>query len=107
VGHAIETATDYERYRHGEAIALGLLAALRLSGAEELRDEVDALLERHGLPTTLDPSVDVDQVLSAIERDKKALAGGVGFVLLEHPGEPRTGVRLGADMVTAAVKDLQ
>ena len=106
VGHAIETATGYARYRHGEAIGLGLLAALRLSGAGELRDEVGGLLGRHGLPTTLDPSVDVDQVLAAIERDKKAGADGVGFVLLERPGEPRTGVRLDADMVTAAVKDL-
>ena len=45
-------------------------------------------------------------MLAAIERDKKAGADGVGFVLLERPGEPRTGVRLDADMVTAAVKDL-
>jgi shikimate kinase / 3-dehydroquinate synthase len=106
VGHAIETATGYERYRHGEAVALGLLAALRLSGAEELREEVRELLERHGLPTALDPSVDGDAVLAAIERDKKAGADGVDFVLLERPGEPRTGARLDADIVTAAVKDL-
>ena len=107
VGHAIEAATAYGRYRHGEAVGLGLLAALRLSGAGELGDEVAALLARHGLPTRLDPAVDVDAVLEALERDKKRAGDAVGFVLLERPGEPITGQRLDPGSVRAAVEQLR
>jgi shikimate kinase/3-dehydroquinate synthase len=106
VAHAIEAATGYERYRHGEAVGLGLLAALRLSGAGELREEVAGLLARHGLPTTIDPQVDVDAVLEALERDKKRAGDTVGFVLLERPGEPVTGQRVDADSVRTAVEEL-
>lgn len=107
VGHAIEAATGYGRYRHGEAVALGLLAALRLSGADELRAEVVALLGRHGLPASLDPAAGVDGVLAAIERDKKRTGAGVGFVLLERPGEPRTGQLVEPGRVRAAVEELR
>jgi shikimate kinase/3-dehydroquinate synthase len=107
VGHAIEAATGYARYRHGEAIALGLLAALRLSDAGDLRDEVAALLASHGLPTSLDPSVDVDAVIAAVARDKKRTADGVGFVLLTRPGDPRPGQRVDAAALRASVEELR
>ncbi|MGH2955441.1 MAG: bifunctional shikimate kinase/3-dehydroquinate synthase [Solirubrobacterales bacterium] len=107
VGHAIEADTGYERYRHGEAVGLGLLAALRLSGADELREEVSSLLAAHGLPTALDPGVDVDGLLEAVGRDKKRTREGLGFVLLERPGEPRWGERVEPDRVRAAVEELR
>ena len=107
VGHAIEAATGYERYRHGEAVALGLLAALRLSDAGELRDEVAGLLATHGLPTSLDETVDTDAVIEATDRDKKRTADGVGFVLLSEPGDPRQGRRVNPDALRAAVEELR
>jgi len=106
VGHAIEAASDYGRYRHGEAVGLGLLAALRLSDAPELRDEVEAILGRHGLPVSLDPAIEAEPILAALQRDKKRTAAGVGFVLLSEPGAPRTGELVEPDEVRAAVEEL-
>jgi shikimate kinase / 3-dehydroquinate synthase len=106
VGHAIEAASGYRRYRHGEAVGLGLLAALRLSETPGLRDETEAILGRHGLPVTLAAEVAVDEVLEALQRDKKRTAEGVGFVLLSEPGEPRVGQVLDPAKVRAAVEEL-
>jgi shikimate kinase/3-dehydroquinate synthase len=106
VGHAIEAATEYGRYRHGEAIGLGLLAALRLSESPELRSEVESILRRHDLPVGLDPTIDLGAILDALQRDKKRTAAGVGFVLLSEPGEPRTGQLVAPAKVEAAVKEL-
>jgi shikimate kinase/3-dehydroquinate synthase len=106
VGHAIEAASEYTRYRHGEAIGLGLLAALRLSDARDLRGEVEGILLRHGLPVEIGPAIDPDSILDALQRDKKRTAEGVGFVLLSEPGEPRTGQLVDPAKVEAAVKEL-
>jgi shikimate kinase/3-dehydroquinate synthase len=105
VGHAIEGVSDFE-YLHGEAIGLGLLAALRLSDAPDLRDEVETILSRHELPTRLDPKVEVEPVLEALEKDKKRTSAGVGFVLLSEPGKPRTGELVDPAKVRAAVEEL-
>jgi len=106
VGHALETVTGYARYRHGEAVGLGLLVALRLSGQEELRREVAELLARWGLPTRLE-GVDPDAVVLAAARDKKRVGEGpVPFVLLERPGAPRPGCVVESRALIAAVREL-
>ena len=106
VGHAIEAATGYAAYRHGEAVALGLLAALRLSEQDDLRREVERLLKAEGLPTKL-THADPDTVVMATARDKKRVgAGAVPFVLLDAPGEPRAGCEVPSRALVAAVREL-
>ncbi|HEV3054892.1 MAG TPA: bifunctional shikimate kinase/3-dehydroquinate synthase [Solirubrobacteraceae bacterium] len=106
VGHAIETVTGYARYRHGEAVALGLLAALRLSGQDELRAEVRELLAARGLPTRLDDT-DPHEIVLATEKDKKRVGSGpVPFVLVDAPGYVRTGCEVDGPALAAAVREL-
>jgi len=105
VGHAIEGVSEFA-YLHGEAIGLGLLAALRLSDAPELREEVATILRRHDLPGSLDRAIGVDDVLAVLERDKKRTAAGVGFVLLSEPGKPRPGELVDPAKVREAVEEL-
>jgi shikimate kinase / 3-dehydroquinate synthase len=107
VGHAIETVTGYRRYRHGEAVGLGLLAALQLSGQAELRAEVAALLAARELPTALDRSIDAEAVVAATARDKKRRGGRVGFVLVEAPGDVRTQRPVASDDIVRALGELR
>jgi shikimate kinase/3-dehydroquinate synthase len=105
VGHAIEAAAGYGRYRHGEAIAVGLLAALRLSGRDALRAEVAGLLASRGLPTQFG-GASVDDVLQYLARDKKRAGGHVPFVLVEAPGEVTPGHEVDPDDLRAAVAEV-
>jgi 3-dehydroquinate synthetase/shikimate kinase len=114
VGHAIEACSNYGM-RHGEAVGLGLLAALRLSDTPSLREEVKTILTGHGLPVMLEmddwarwlnePPMNV--LMRMLNRDKKRTAAGVGFVLLSEPGKPRTGQVVDQAKVEAAVEELQ
>ena len=96
--HALEAAGGYAGVTHGQAVALGLLAALRLSG-----------LETAAVEETLAPEpvrVDRDAAWAALARDKKARDGKPRLVLLEAPGKPVTGVELPEEQVRAALDEL-
>jgi 3-dehydroquinate synthase len=89
-GHAIEAATDFERYLHGEAVGLGMLLAMDFSRELGLieapaADRVGALLRRARLPTEA-PRIGVARALGLMRMDKKVLAGKIRLVLLDRLG---------------------
>jgi shikimate kinase / 3-dehydroquinate synthase len=105
VGHAIEAATGFARYRHGEAIGIGLLAALRLSGREVLRSEVAELLATRGLPVSFSGATP-ELVMEVVARDKKRARGRVPFVLVESPGAVTPGHDVDPTELRAAIEEV-
>jgi 3-dehydroquinate synthase len=94
-GHAIEQVTGYGCYLHGEAVAIGLAAAARLSktlGHLTPRDvaRVDAVVTAHALPTRLTAALPVPELMAAMTRDKKVRSGSPRFVVLQRLGEAAT-----------------
>jgi shikimate kinase/3-dehydroquinate synthase len=96
--HALEAAGDFRRPTHGEAVALGLLAALRLSGQDT--SAVEEVLSPQPV------SVNRSAAHAAMARDKKAVNGAPRLVLLEGPGRPVTGVELPEEQVREALDAL-
>jgi 3-dehydroquinate synthase len=85
VGHALEAATGYTRYLHGEAVAIGMRAEAQIAvGLGVLAPGVaarqNALIARFGLPTSA-PGVDRAALLAAMEHDKKVQAGRLTWIL--------------------------
>jgi shikimate kinase/3-dehydroquinate synthase len=97
--HALEAGTGFE-LAHGRAVALGLTAALRLSGLEDEVSLVQELLRPEPV------RADREAAWAALARDKKASRGAPRLVLLDAPGKPRWGVELGEADVRAALDSL-
>jgi 3-dehydroquinate synthetase/shikimate kinase len=97
--HALEAASGYS-LPHGEAVALGLLAALRLSGLDDLADTVAQLLRPQRVV------VDRERAWLALMRDKKVVDGKVRLVLLDGPGKPLVGTRFEPETVRSALDAL-
>ncbi|MCX7886639.1 MAG: 3-dehydroquinate synthase [Verrucomicrobiae bacterium] len=92
VGHAMEALVEYEGLLHGEAVAVGMCCAARLSvkraGLREVEARrLQALIAASGLPTRLGKRFSVSALREAMRLDKKARAGRLRFVLLERLGK--------------------
>lgn len=90
--HALETTTGYEQFLHGEAVAIGMVIAARLS---ELRGlcaggtaaRISGLLKLLGLPIELPRTINTQVMIDAMGLDKKALSSGLRLILLNRLGE--------------------
>ena len=85
-GHAIETAQGYGGLLHGEAVAVGMMLAAKLSTQLEMAPVEDAhrlqdLLTRLGLPTSIPDGLDREDLLARMRLDKKAVSGALRLVL--------------------------
>lgn len=90
IGHAIETATGYTKYLHGEAVAIGMCLAARISGLSDVEaSEIKTLVESYGLPSELPSGIDPEALLEAMAVDKKSVAGEIRFVLPNSIGSVR------------------
>jgi len=111
VGHAIEAVTGYDRFTHGEAVALGIVAEAHLArriglAAPETIARQEALLRAVGLPTRV-TGLDPGRILDAMARDKKARDGRVPIVLAPEIGRFRVVYDVGPDQVRGALSTLE
>ncbi len=112
IGHGIEAAVPYGELLHGEAIALGLRAALWLSErhcglAAGTSRTILALLAKFRLPLVLPLAISSPAIMEKLARDKKFAAGAIRFVLLDAAGSARVSTAVTAADLTAAIEHLR
>ncbi|MBU6228472.1 MAG: 3-dehydroquinate synthase [Cyanobacteria bacterium REEB459] len=109
IGHAIENLMHYRGINHGEAVALGMVAAGHIasrlgfwSNTEEQRQR--ALIEKVGLPTCLPTVLDARAVLAALQGDKKVEAGLLRFIMPRGLGSAQITTAIDQQMIRAALE---
>ena len=109
-GHALESETAYRRFLHGEAVAIGMVTAARLSERRGLCPEgsaqrLERLLSRFDLPVAIPGDLDVDALAAALSLDKKAVASGLRLVLLKAIGDAVVDSGSHADDIRRAIEE--
>jgi 3-dehydroquinate synthase len=89
--HAIETLTDYRLYLHGEAVAIGMMVATRLSEIRGLcktgfRDRLGKLMTSFGLPLHIPEDLEPSSIIETMKLDKKVIAGSARLILVKAAG---------------------
>lgn len=112
LGHAVESLTHYRLVNHGEAVAIGMVAAGQLAVKLDLWSESetqrqDQLIAQTGLPTHIPEQLDVAEMVDILQTDKKVKAGKVRFILPTRLGEVKITDQVPADAIAIVVKSCQ
>lgn len=112
IGHAVESLTGYRLVNHGEAVAIGMVAAGQI--AVELGlwtqaecDRQHALIQKTGLPTQIPAELDVEAIVATLQTDKKVEAGRVRFVLPTQIGAVKVTDQVPSETVKQVLRQLQ
>jgi 3-dehydroquinate synthase len=111
VGHAVEAAADYQ-IPHGEAVAMGMVVASRISAVKGLMPQEElarlcGLLDRLGLPRLIPPHLSPEHLIELLQHDKKAKSGRVHFVLCRGIGETVITDQVSGEELAAAIRASQ
>lgn len=111
-GHALESETAYDRFLHGEAVAIGMVTAAKLSEDRGFceagtAESLAALLKKFDLPVLIPDDLSVDRLAAALKLDKKAVASGLRLVLLKAIGEAFVDQGSTAEQILNAIKESQ
>jgi 3-dehydroquinate synthase len=111
IGHAIESVTNYTYYKHGEAVALGMLAATQIAARSNLLKQADLsrnlleICQQFKLPTKL-PGLPIKDILQVISLDKKVESSKVRWVLPEKVGVMRISNEVSTEIVTETLIEM-
>ncbi len=108
IGHAIEAASGYKGYHHGEAVALGMLVAVRISSKLNflncgVGERIENLIRVLGLPTKIE-RISLDSIIKAHYRDKKFIGSKNRFVLIENLGRTKIVENIDLAVIKEAIK---
>jgi 3-dehydroquinate synthase len=108
-GHALEAETTYQRFLHGEAVAIGMVVAAGLSESRGLcepgqAERLATLLRHYDLPVQIPPDVPIAGLSRALELDKKAVASGLRLILLDAIGRARVDDGSSESEIVAAMR---
>ena len=108
-GHAIELIGDYKEYNHGEAVALGIISALKLSqmtenlSAKEV-EKIHSLFLKAGISTKTNKKINPEDLYSAMQSDKKKQGKTLNFIVLEGIGKAKKIGNLKKETILEAIK---
>ena len=111
IGHAVESLTHYQQFVHGEAVAIGMVAAGKIAVKMGLwtqpeADRQDALIAKASLPTEIPQEIAIADILETIKSDKKVKAGKVRFILPTAIGKVTITDKVTPEIITQALNTI-